>query len=185
MKAKDVRKGNVLLRNAAPFKVMEMFHNTPGKGRATVWIKMRNLINDTQTEFTVGSTEDLDEADVYTYRATYLYNDADGFHFMGVDNFEQVALSADKIGDAAYYLQDEMQVDITTFNDEPIGVAVPSTVILTVVETTPEVKGATVTSSGKPAKTDTGLTVTVPAFVKEGERIIINTEEGSYVGRAD
>lgn len=185
MKAKDVRRGNVLLFHKAPCRVMEMFHNTPGKGRATVWIKMRNLKSGAQTETTVGSTDDLEIADVYMYKATYLYNDGDGYHFMGVDNFEQVAIPTSVLGDSVYYLQDDMQVDITTFNEEPIGVALPSSVVLTVVETEPEVKGGTVTSSGKPAKTNTGLTVTVPAFIKQGERIVVNTEEGTYVGRAD
>ena len=164
---------------------MDFRHVTPGKGRATCWIKMRNLRTGIQTEISMGSTDDIDEAEIYTFKATYLYQDAEGYNFMGVDNYEQVSLSADVLGDAIYYLQEEMQLDITTFNEEPIGVNLPDKVILQVVETEPELKGATVTSSGKPAKTNTGLTVTVPGFVKEGDRIIVNTEEGNYISRAD
>ncbi len=185
MKSKDVRRGVVLLFNKSPYRVLEFFHNTPGKGRATVWIKMRNLINGSQTETTVGSTDDIEVADVNTYKATYLYKDGDNYNFMGIDNYEQVAIAGDTLGDAIYFLEEEMQVDITTFKDDPIGVNVAPTVILTVVETEPEVKGGTATSSGKPAKTNTGLMVTVPSFVKEGDRIIVNTVESTYISRAD
>jgi elongation factor P len=185
MKAKDVRKGTVLLYNGAPYKVLDYQHITPGKGNAKCWFKMRNLITGLQAETSVMSVDDMATADVYNFKATYLYNDADGYHFMGVDNFEEVTLAADALGDHVYYLQDQMQVDVTTFNEQPIGIAIPQTVVLTVMETEPEVKGGTVTSSGKPAKLDTGLTVSVPAFIKEGDRIIVNTEEAKYLGRAD
>jgi elongation factor P len=185
MKAKDVRRGTVLLYNNAPYRVLDYQHITPGKGNAKCWFKMRNLINGLQAENSVMSVEELETADVYNYKATFLYSDADGYHFMGVDNFEEVTLSAEALGDHVYYLQDQMQVDVTTFNEQPIGINIPTTVVLTVVETEPEVKGGTVTSSGKPAKLDTGLTVTVPAFVKEGDRIVVNTEEGKYLGRSD
>lgn len=185
MKAKDVRKGTVLLHNNAPYRVLDYQHITPGKGNAKCWFKMRNLINGLQAEHSVMSVEDLPTADVYNFKATYLYNDADGYHFMGIDNFDEVTLSSDALGDYIYYLQDQMQVDVTTFNEQPIGISIPQTVILTVIETEPEVRGGTVTSSGKPAKTDTGLTVSVPAFIKEGDRISVNTEEGTYLGRAD
>lgn len=185
MKAKEVRRGTVLLHNNEPYKVLDYQHITPGKGNAKCWFKMRNLISGIQTEHSVMSTEDLGIADVYHFKATFLYNDNDGYHFMGVENFEEILLSADTLGDYVYYLQDQMQVDVTTFNDQPIGINIPQTVVLTIVETEPEVKGGPVTSSGKPAKTDTGLTVSVPSFIKEGDRITVNTEEGSYVGRAD
>jgi elongation factor P len=185
MKAKDVRKGTVLLYNGAPYKVLDYQHITPGKGNAKCWFKMRNLITGLQAETSVMSVDDMATADVYNFKATYLYNDADGYHFMGIDNFEEVTLAADALGDHVYYLQDQMQVDVTTFNEQPIGIAIPQTVVLTVMETEPEVKGGTVTSSGKPAKLDTGLTVSVPAFIKEGDRIIVNTEEAKYLGRAD
>jgi elongation factor P len=185
MKAKDVRRGTVLLHNGAPYKVLDYQHITPGKGNAKCWFKMRNLINGLQGEHSVMSTDDLPTADVYNFKATFLYNDGDGYHFMGVDNFEEVTLSAEALGDHVYYLQDQMQVDVTTFNEQPIGISIPLTVTLTVVETEPEVKGGTVTSSGKPAKLDTGLTVSVPAFIKEGDRIIVNTDEAKYISRAD
>ena len=184
-RAKDLRRGNVVLRGATPFKVIEQFHNTPGKGRATVWLKLRNLLNGTQTEVTLGSVEDVEIADIFTFQATYLYHDAEGYHFMNSESYDQIAISDQVMGDSAYYLQEEMKVHVTTFNDEPIGVELPTTVVLTIVETEPELKGATVTHSQKPAKTETGLQLTVPPFVKEGDKIIVNTEEGTYISRAD
>ena len=138
-----------------------------------------------QCEERFSSTEDIPEADVFTYDATYLYSDGDGYYFMNSETYEQISLNSELLGDNAQYLQEEMKVQISTYNEQPIGISIPLTVTLTVMETEPEVKGATVTSSGKPAKLDTGLTVTVPAFVKEGDRIIVNTDEGTYISRSD
>lgn len=185
MKANSIRKGTVLLFNDQPHRVMEFFHNTPGKGKAVVQAKLRNLISGNQTETRFNSTEEVVEADVHTAKATYLYADGDGFIFMMSDTYEQVSIGEDVLGDAVYYLQEQMEVDVTNFEGVPIGVTPPATVVLTVVETEPELRGATASNSPKPAKTDTGLTVTVPPFVKEGERIIVNTSEGKYLGRSD
>ncbi len=184
MKANAIRKGNVVIYQGNPFRVIDFFHNTPGKGRAIVKAKLRNLLSGNQTDVTFGSTEEIEEANVFSYKATYLYKDQDGFCFMNKDNYEQVHLSDELLGDNVYYLQDEMEVDITTYHDNPIGIKVPSSVILTIVETQPEIKSATATNSPKPAKTDTGLIVNIPPFIKEGEKIIVNTESGEYVSRA-
>ncbi|NMC62889.1 MAG: elongation factor P [SAR324 cluster bacterium] len=183
MKAKDIRKGNVILFQNAPYKVLDFFHNTPGKGKAVVQAKLRNLLTGNQTETRFGSTDDVEEADIFVFKAQYLYNDAEGFHFMNVDNYEQISLSKELIEEQIPYLQPEMQVQVTLYNESPIGITLPSTVILTVVETEPELKGATAANSPKPAKTDTGLVLSVPPFIKIGEKIVVNTEEGTYVGR--
>lgn len=185
MKANQIRKGNVILYKDAPYKVMEFFHNTPGKGQAVVQTKLRNLLTGSQTEVRFNSTESVQEADVFSYKATYLYSDGDGYHFMNSENYEQVALTEELLGDALYYLQEQMQVDITTYNQDPIGVQLPATVVLTVEETEPELKGATASNSPKPAKTDTGLSLSVPPFIKQGERIVVNTSDGSYISRSD
>ena len=185
MKAKDMRRGNVILFNNAPYKVLDCFHNTPGKGQAVVQTKLRNLLTGLQTETRFRSVEDVEEADIFVFKAQYLYEDAEGYHFMNVDTYDQVALSREVIEEQIPYLQPEMQVHITLYNEQPIGIQLPTTVILTVVETEPELRGATAANSPKPAKTDTGLTLSVPPFIKEGERIIVNTEEGTYAGRPD
>lgn len=185
MKANNIRKGTVLLYNDQPHKVMEFFHNTPGKGKAVVQAKLRNLISGNQTETRFNSTEEVAEADVHTSKATYLYTDGESHIFMMSDSYEQVGLTEDVLGEAVYYLQEQMEVDVTAFEGSPIGVQVPPTVVLTVVETEPELKGATASNSPKPAKTDTGLQLSVPPFVKEGEKILVNTSEGRYLSRAD
>ena len=139
----------------------------------------------TQTEVRYSSTEEIQEADVHIAPATYLYSDGDMFHFMNDQTYEEVAISHDILGDGTYYLQEQMKVEVTFYNGQTIGVNLPQTVILTITETEPELRGATASNSPKPAKTNTGLTLTVPAFIKQGERVIVSTTEGKYLSRAD
>ena len=185
MKANDIRKGLVVMHNGAPHRVMDFHHHTPGNLRAMVQTKLRNLLSGNQSEVRYSSTENIEEADVRVFPATYLYADASGFHFMNSENYEEIAITADVLGDAIYYLQDEMKVDVTTYEGNPIGVNLPSTVILMIADTEPELKGATASNSPKPAKTNTGLAITVPPFVKIGDRVVVNTVEGKYLSRAD
>ncbi|MGI6525521.1 MAG: elongation factor P [Bdellovibrionota bacterium] len=184
MKANDIRKGMVILYNDTPYRVMAFNHNTPGKGGALVQTKLRNLLTGNQTEVRFNSTEEVERADVTTVPATYLYSALDGYHFMNSETYEEAILTEDVLGDGKYYLHDQMPVIITLYGEEPIGVELPTTVVLTVVETEPELKGATQSGSYKPAKTDTGLSLGVPPFIKEGEKIVVNTDEGTYVSRA-
>jgi elongation factor P len=185
MKATNIRRGVVIIYNNAPHRVMEFHHNTPGKGQAVVQTKLRNLLSGSQTEVRFNSSEDVPEADVHTTTATYLYNDPSGYHFMLTESYEQHILTADEVGEGIYYLKDDMEVGVTLYNDNPIGVTLPQTVVLEIVDTEPELKGATANSSPKPAKTDTGLTVYVPPFVKIGDKVIVGTDEGNYIKRAD
>ncbi len=185
MKAKDIRKGTVIMYNNAPYRVMDFHHHTPGNLRAMVQTKMRNLLSGTQTEVRFSSTEDLEEADLFTFAASFLYSDSEGYHFMNLESYDQMTISKEVVGDGIYYLKEEMQVEISTFNEAPISVKLPKTTILTVADTEPEFKGATASNSPKPAKTDTGLSLSVPPFVKIGDRIVVDTEEGRYMSRAD
>lgn len=185
MKASDIRKGSIVMHKGVPHRIMDFRHHTPGNLRAMVQTKMRNILTGTQTEVRYSSTEEIEEADVHTTAASYLYSDANGYHFMNSDNYEEVSLSAESLGDYVYYLQDQMEVEITVWNGETIGVNLPATVTLTVTETEPEIKGATASNSPKGAKTNTGLTLSVPAFIKQGEKIIVSTEDGKYLSRAE
>lgn len=185
MKASDLRRGSIIIHNKQPYAVIDFHHHTPGNLRAMVQTKLRNLLSGSQTEVRFSSVEDVEEADVVSYAATYLYSDVDGYHFMNSENYEAIALSKNLLADSIYYLQDEMKVDITYYNGEPIAVKLPQTVTLTIVETEPEVRGGTASNSPKPAKTDTGLSLMVPQFVKEGDKVVVNTEEGKYLSRAD
>jgi elongation factor P len=185
MKANEVRKGVVIMHNGAPHRIMDFHHHTPGNLRAMVQTKMRNLLSGNQTEVRFSSTEDLTEADVNTASATYLYSDHSGYHFMYKESYEEITISEEVLSDGKFYLQDQMDVNITTYEGAPIGVDLPSTVVLTIADTTPEIRGATASNSPKPAKTDTGLMISVPPFIAIGERVIVNTTEGKYMGRAD
>lgn len=185
MKANDIRRGVVIMHNNAPHRVIDFHHHTPGNLRAMVQTKLRNLLSGSQTEVRYSSTENIEEADVMTSPATYLYADTEGYHFMNSDSYEEVAISPEVLGDGKYFLQDQMAVEITTYNGEPIGINLPQTVVLTVVETEPELRGATASNSPKPATTDTGLTVSVPPFIKVGDKILVNTAESKYLSRAE
>ncbi|MCB0310080.1 MAG: elongation factor P [Bdellovibrionales bacterium] len=185
MKAKDIRKGAILMYKDAPHRVMNFEHRTPGNLRAFVQVTMRNLKSGAQSDTRFSSTEDIPEADVFSYKATFTYADGETYYFMNTTSYEQVPISLELLGDGRFYLQDGMEVDILEFNGNPIGITLPKTVVLTVAETEPELKGATASNSPKPATTETGLTVSVPPFIKVGERIIVDTEEARYVSRAE
>ena len=185
MKASTIRRGTVILYNKQPYRVMDALHSTPGNLRAKMQLKMRNLVTGTQTEVRFSATEDVEEADVFTQSATYLYSDLGGYHFMNSESYEEVTISGELLGESALYLQDNMQVRVTLWEGNPIGIELPSTVILTIAETEPEIRGATASNSPKPAKTDTGLQLSVPPFVKIGDKIVVNTEEGKYISRAN
>lgn len=185
MKANDIRKGIVVMHNNQPHRVMEFRHHTPGNLRAMVQTKLRNLLSGNQTEVRYSSTEEIEEADVVTFDASYLYADQNGYHFMNASNYEEVSLSAELIGEGKFYIQEQMEVTITTWNGQPLGVELPEKVTLTIVETPPEIRGATASNSPKPATTDTGLQLMVPPFIKNGEKIIVSTGDGKYVSRAD
>lgn len=185
MKAVSLRKGTIILYNNAPCKITEFFHNTPGKGVACVQVKMRNLITGLQTEQRFNSTADVPEADVFVTNATYLYKDGDGAHFMVADTFEQHTIPEENIDDIIGYLLEGAQVQITLFEDSPISVTPPESVTLEVVDTPPNLKTATATSSYKPAVLETGITVNIPPFIENGTKIVINTGTGEYVKRGE
>lgn len=185
MKANDIRKGVVIMHNKQPHRVMDFHHHTPGNLRAMVQTKLRNLLSGNQTEVRYSSTEELEEADVNTAAATYLYSDATGYTFMYDENYDQITLTEETLGDGKYYLQDQMKVDITTYEGNAIGINLPGSVVLQITETEPEMRGATASNSPKPAKTNTGLTLSVPPFVKVGDKIVVNTSEGKYLSRSE
>ena len=185
MKAKDIRKGIFILHNNAPHQVMEFTHRTPGNLRAFVQAKLRHAITGLSTETRFSSTEELVEADVFSFQGTYLYQDAGGYHFMNSNSYEEVVLPVEILGDQRFILQDSMSVEISVYDGTPIGIKLPKSVVVTITETDPELKGATATNVYKPAKTESGLQIAVPPFIKVGERVIVDTEEMRYLSRAD
>jgi elongation factor P len=183
MKATQIRKGNILRINNVLWRVLVMDHVTPGKGRAHVQTKLRNLQEGTQTEMRFRSDEDVERVALEQKQMQYLYNDQQGYHFMDTTTYEQVALADDDIEDAKPYLVADSVVQMQWFEGRPLAVELAPTVDLKVVETPPGVKDATASAQRKPATLETGLVVQVPAFIEEGEMIRISTIDGSYSER--
>jgi len=183
VKATIIRKGNILRIDGVLYRVLVMDHVTPGKGRAHIQTKLRNITEGTQTEIRFRSDEDVERVSFETKEMQFLYNDQEGFHFMDTSSYDQVALTDEQMSDTQPYLVADMVIQMQWFEDKPISIELPPTVDLTVVETPPAVKDATASAQRKPAKMDTGLVVQVPAFIEEGEKLRINTAEGTYSER--
>ena len=184
MKATQIRKGNIVRIDGVLYKIMNMDHVTPGKGRAHIQTKLRNLLDGTQTEKRFRSDEDIEKVHIETKEMQFLYADADGFHFMDTATYDQVHLTADSLVDAPQYMIPERTIKIQLFDGNPIGVDLPPVVDLKVIDTPPGVKDATASAQRKPAKMETGLVVQVPSFIEEGELIRVSTADGSYSERA-
>ena len=159
-------------------------HRTPGNKRGFVQAKMRNHRSGAMVEQRFASEDMLQKVMLESQEMQYLYADGSSFHFMDTSTYEQTELSKDQLGDQVNYLILDTVVKVQFFDGVPHNLDLPSSVALTVEETEPAIKGATVTNVNKPAKTETGLVVQVPPFIKEGEQIRVNTADGSYLGRA-
>lgn len=170
--------------NNAPHRVLDFQHRTPGNLRAFVQAKLRNIKNGSSTEVRFSSTENIERAMLEEYEMEFLYSDGDMHHFMNTESYDQIALDSETLGGAMDYLVGGTKIKIEFFDGAPIGVELPPAVELTVVETAPELKGATASNSPKPAKLETGVTVQVPPFIKEGDRIRVDPSKGTYLERA-
>ena len=184
MQANDIRKGMVITFNGDLCKVMEFRHHTPGNLRAMVQAKLRNLRSGNQFEHRFRSQDPIEPAYITQHEMEYLYSDGHAHHFMNTENYEQVHLTREFLGDAVEYLIADLKVHVEFYEGRPISVELPATVDLKVVETEPGLKGATVSNVTKPATLETGLVVQVPAFINEGEKIRVSTVECAYLERA-
>ena len=182
--ANDLRPGMVIKFQSELHAVFAVTHRTPGNLRAFVQAKLRNLRNGALFEHRFSSTENVERAILEEVEMEYLYDDGDYYHFMNTENNEQMHLTKEILGDAVSYLIPQLKVHVEFYEGKPLGVELPATVDLMVVETEPGLKGATVSNVTKPAKLETGLVVQVPAFIVEGEKIKVNTAEGTYQERA-
>ena len=180
----DLKNGLTIEYSNSIWRVLDFQHVKPGKGAAFVRSKLKNLRTGAVNEVTFRPGDKFEQADITTRPMSYLFAENDGRVFMDVETYEQVNLPDDKIAAALKFLLEGMEVKVTMYGNEILGAELPSTVSLKVVETQPGIKGATATGSGKPATVETGATITVPDFINEGETIIVNTEDGSYKGRA-
>lgn len=166
------------------FRVIEFQHVKPGKGAAFVRSKLRNLRNGNVTEKTFRAGEKVEKAQIDNRKMQYLYASGDQYSFMDMETYEQIELAESQLEYELKYLLENMEVQILSYEGEILGVTLPNTVELVVAETEPGIKGDTASGGSKPAKMETGLVVNVPFFVNENDKLIINTEDGSYVSRA-
>jgi elongation factor P len=182
--ATQLRPGMVIKFNNELYSIFKMEHRTPGNLRGFVQVKMRSLRSGTMTEHRFSSEDRVDRAALEEIEMEYLYDDGEYYYFMNTENFEQMHLTRDILGDAVEYLVPPLKVNIEFYEGKPMSVELPPTVDLTVGETEPGLKGASVSNVTKAAKLETGLVVQVPPFINEGEKVRISTAEGTYQERA-
>jgi elongation factor P len=182
--ATQLRPGMIIKHNNELHSVFSVEHRTPGNLRAFIQAKLRNLRTGAMFEHRFRSPDSIEKVTVDEVKMEYLYNDGDDFYFMDTQNYEQTPLKRDTLGDAVEYLTPNLQITVEFFDDKPVGIELPQTVELTVLETEPGLKSATASSVTKPAKTETGLIVQVPPFVNEGDKIKVDTSDGAYLSRA-
>ncbi|MEO5858121.1 MAG: elongation factor P [Pyrinomonadaceae bacterium] len=181
--ANDMRKGMVFLHEGNPVKVMEFHHHTPGNLRAMVQARLRNLLTGNSFEYRFRSNDTLEKITLEQHKMEYLYSDGSHHHFMNTESYEQVALTEEELLDAAQWLMPGLKIEVEFYNGTPIGVALPATMELTVATTEPQLKGATASNSNKPATLENGVTLMVPPFIAEGEKIRVNPTESKYMER--
>ena len=182
--ATQMRPGMIIKFKDDLHLVFSVEHRTPGNLRAFIQAKLRNLKSGAMFEHRFRSGDAIDKIVVDEIKMEYLYNDGDTYYFMDINNYEQTALNRDTLGDSVDYLTPNLQITVEFFDGKAVGIDLPQTVELTIVEVEPGLKSATASSVTKPAKTETGLVVQVPPFVNEGEKIKVDTAEGVYLSRA-
>lgn len=184
MKATTIRKGNLLRIDGHLYRVLVMDHVTPGKGRAHIQVKLRNIVEGTQKDMRFRSSEDVERISLEPKQMQFLYADGDMYHFMDTETYEQTGITVETLGDAVNFLLPDTMVDTEWFEGKPLGIQLPSTVDLRIVETDPGIKDATAQAQRKPAKLETGFTIQVPSFIEQGELVRVNTVDGTYSERA-
>jgi elongation factor P len=184
IQATQLRSGNAIIHEGNLCRVLNVHHLTPGNWRGMVQAKLRNLKSGNSFEHRFRSEDRVEKADLEEHEMEFLYASGDEFHFMNTGTYEQVAIQRDDLGDAVNYLVANTRVMVEFYAQLPVGVDLPVTVDLKVVETPPGMKGATASNSGKPATLETGLQIVVPQFIGVGEVVRVDTAEGKYLERA-
>ncbi len=182
--ASSLRKGNVVDMDGKLYVVLRSENIHPGKGTPVTQLDMRRISDGVKVSERWRTTEQVERAFVDEREHTFLYQDAEGYHFMNPENYDQLVAPADIVGDFAPYLQEGMAVSLSTHNGVPISMELPARVVLEIVETEPVTKGQTASSSYKPALLSNGVRTMVPPYITAGTRIVVMTEDGSYVERA-
>lgn len=180
----DLRKGVTFLYDGNLYKVLDYHHHKPGRGNATIRVKIANLRTGSIVENTFTSGDRVQDVRLDYHNVQYLYTDGDFFHFMDLETYEQPAVKKEILGDSVFYLKENLECKLTFYEGQALDIELPTTVDMEVVEAEMAVRGDTATGVTKKVKTDTGLQVQVPNFVNVGDKIRVNTGTGGYVTRA-
>jgi elongation factor P len=183
IQATQLRPGMIIVHEKDLYRITAVHHLTPGNKRGFMQTKMKSLRTGVGTEYKFRSEDRVDQAILQTRQMQYLYAEGDMHTFMDNENYEQMTLSADHIGDLLSFLLPNHVVEVELYEGRPVGISPPSTVDLEVIDTEPSMKGATASASYKPAKLETGVTIQVPPFVQIGDKVRVDPAEGTYLER--
>jgi elongation factor P len=184
MPATQIRRGMVVVFEGDPCRVIEFRHHTPGNLRAMIQTKMKNLRSGNNFEHRFRAADTIEKASMETHELEFMYQGGDTWHFMNTENYDQLEMDAEMLGDNAQWMQPGMKIIAEYYDGRPIGIQLPQYLVLEIVDTAPVMKTATKTASSKPAKLENGVTVNVPEFIGTGERIRVNPNTGEYMDRA-
>jgi elongation factor P len=179
-----MKKGMLIKMGEDLFRVLELQHVTPGNLRGFVRVRFRNIRSGSLSDQKLRSEDTVERAVLDERQMQYLYKDGDSYHFMDTETYEQMHMSAEALGDSVNYIMPESTIAVEFYGSEPVGIELPVTVDLKVVETAPGIKGATASNQIKPATLETGLVVNVPPFINPGDTVRVSTETGEYLSRA-
>lgn len=179
----DIKSGKNIIVDGLPYAVLYHEHSKTGRAGSVLRTRLKNLLNGTVLEKTFQGADKVLEADTGKSKAQYLYKEKEHYCFMDMESYEQFSLSEKVLANAKDYLIEGTEMTVLNFNGQPVNIELPVKIALKVVEAPPNVRGNTVSSGGKVVTLETGLKISAPLFIKEGEKIIVNTERGEYVSR--
>lgn len=182
--ATQIRRGMVIVFENDPCRILEFRHHTPGNLRAMVQAKLKNLRTGSSFEHRFRAADTIERASMETHELEFLYQGGETYHFMNTDNFDQLEMDDEMLGDNAQWMQPGMKIIAEYYDGRPIGIQLPQYLVLEIVETAPVMKSATKNASSKPAKLENGVSVNVPEFISTGERVRVNPTTGEYMDRA-
>lgn len=183
MQANDLRRGMAMIYNNEIHVVLDFTHFTPGNKRAFVQLTMKNIRTGKIIQNKFSSTEEVEVAHLEQRKVQYLYKDANGYHFMQLEDYHTISINEDVVGNARNYLKENMELEIDFHDERPVTIELPKQVSLKVTQSPPWIKGDSVSNNMKPATLETGMQIQVPIFIQEGTVIRVNTETGEYIGR--
>jgi elongation factor P len=184
LKATQLRPGMIIVHDGDLYSVHTVDHRTPGNKRGAMATRMRNLRSGSIIDYRFRAEDFVERAVLDEVEFEYLYSDGDGHHFMNTETFEQMSVNGEVLGDAVNYLIPNLALKLEFYQGKPMGALLPDTVDLSVVDTEPTVQKATASAVMKPAKLETGLTIQVPPFINNGDKVTVNTSEATYIKRA-